>query len=567
MKRTLRTLLMGLMVLLAGNALTSCSIDDELQAAPEGQKGYVEFSLSRGAETRTAYAFDANRLNVTWSEGDKVVVETLTGDIIEVFDLVSGAGTATAKFAKSDSQLADKSGNVLIINAPGYSSEMDPKEYFVDLSNQEGKLDDLWKYDYFIFDATLNNGKIESPVFRPVVAILHFPKDFDFGITATKADLVFRGGDNKIGPLDAAGDITVKDVSLTDGKLDDDIYVTVLGTGTVPTSLKVGGKTFALPAITVAGKIYNFAESNLREMNKEPLTLEAINGGTITIKNPNGLVISYKVNDGTLVTSIKDDTGDIVIKVAAGDKVQLFGVNKSYGGLTKSDSTIIQCSADCYIYGNIMSLIDADNFDTATELKQDWTFTNLFENNTYIKNHDRMALILPATTLTVECYREMFRGCTGLTKAPELPATTMEKNCYSYMFYNCTGLTTAPEKLPATTLADACYYEMFIHCTSLTTAPELPAKELKSGCYSDMFHGCTSLTYLKCLATSIASGATNSPTYNWVKGVPASGTFVKDASVNYASGQFWDTSDEFGSTTRCAAKVLSDGNWTVSDAN
>ena len=82
-----------------------------------------------------------------------------------------------------------------------------------------------------------------------------------------------------------------------------------------------------------------------------------------------------------------------------------------------------------------------------------------------------------------------------------------------------------------------------------------------------MFYGCTSLTYLKCLATSIASGATNSPTYNWVKGVPASGTFVKDASVNYASGQFWDTSDEFGSTTRCAAKVLSDGNWTVSDAN
>ena len=158
----------------------------------------------------------------------------------------------------------------------------------------------------------------------------------------------------------------------------------------------------------------------------------------------------------------------------------------------------------------------------------------------------------------------MFSGCTGLTTAPELPATKLASYCYSDMFYYCTGLTTAPEKLPATTLADACYYEMFIHCSSLTTAPELPAKELKSGCYSDMFHGCTSLTYLKCLATSIASGATHSPTSNWVIGVPASGTFVKDASVRFGSGEFWNTSEEYGSTTSCAAKAIA--NWTVQDA-
>ena len=517
MKKTLRILLMGLMAFLSGNALTSCHNDDMLPVAPEGQKGYVEFSLSRGAETRTAYALnDANGLNVTWSEGDKVVVETTSGDIIEVFDLVSGAGTAMAKFAKKDSRFADKSGGVFIINAPGYSSEMDPTEYFVDLSNQEGDLDDLWKYDYFIFDATLNNGKIESPVFRAFVAILHFPKDFDFGVTATTADLVFCGGDNKIGPPDPAGDITVKDVSLTDGKLDDDIYVTISGTA-VPTLLKVSNKTFALPAIKEAGKIYNFAESNLREVDTTPLTLEPVSENiSVTISNPLKLTIGYRVlaaDEIMEVGSFNETTFHITI--GTGVKLQLFGDNTTYAtGTLTGQYTNIQCDGGCYIYGNFMSLISADDFALKTKLTDDYTFVGLFRNNGQIKNHDSKALTLPATTLATYCYVSMFEGCTNLTKAPALPA-----------------------------------------------------KELKNGCYVYMFNNCTSLNYLKCLATSIASDATASPTYNWLGSVPASGTFWKDASVNYAFNEFWDTSTELGSATRCAAKVLADGNWNVRNAN
>ena len=75
-----------------------------------------------------------------------------------------------------------------------------------------------------------------------------------------------------------------------------------------------------------------------------------------------------------------------------------------------------------------------------------------------------------------------------------------------------------------------------------------------------MFNNCTSLTYVKCLATSIASDATTSPTHNWLRSVPTSGTFVKDASVEKNSGQFWDTSTPYGSTTKCAA--LDVKNWT-----
>lgn len=70
-----------------------------------------------------------------------------------------------------------------------------------------------------------------------------------------------------------------------------------------------------------------------------------------------------------------------------------------------------------------------------------------------------------------------------------------------------------------------------------------------------------SLTYVKCLATSIASDATTSPTYNWLRSVPASGTFVKDASVDYGSGEFWDTTTQFGSTTKCAAQDVANWTW------
>ena len=74
---------------------------------------------------------------------------------------------------------------------------------------------------------------------------------------------------------------------------------------------------------------------------------------------------------------------------------------------------------------------------------------------------------LEQTKLAVRCYRHMFKGCTGLTSAPELPATTLGNYCYQSMFEGCTGLTSAPE-LPATTLGNYCYQYMFSGCTNLS---------------------------------------------------------------------------------------------------
>ena len=97
------------------------------------------------------------------------------------------------------------------------------------------------------------------------------------------------------------------------------------------------------------------------------------------------------------------------------------------------------------------------------------------------------------------------------------------------MFDSCTSLTVAPSKLPATTLVDSCYKYMFNGCTSLTVAPELPATTLAETCYICMFYGCTNLSSITCLATNISA---NGCTANWVKGVIASGTFTKAASMS-----------------------------------
>lgn len=150
---------------------------------------------------------------------------------------------------------------------------------------------------------------------------------------------------------------------------------------------------------------------------------------------------------------------------------------------------------------------------------------------------------LPAMSVPVDAYNGMFKNCTSLVSAPELPATTLSNFCYSEMFYHCLSLTTAPSILPATTLAEYCYNWMFKE-TAITTAPVLPATTFENAdcwdgvaryCYNDMFRGCSNLTYIKMMLVDTPIGQSSqsawslrSFTADWVRGVAASGTFVKN---------------------------------------
>ena len=86
----------------------------------------------------------------------------------------------------------------------------------------------------------------------------------------------------------------------------------------------------------------------------------------------------------------------------------------------------IKCNSDCYIYGNIMSLLSKDNFATMTELPYAYTFQNLFQGNTYIYHTEGKDLVLPATVLRKQCYYNMFNGCTNMNYlkclATDIPA-------------------------------------------------------------------------------------------------------------------------------------------------
>jgi hypothetical protein len=243
-------------------------------------------------------------------------------------------------------------------------------------------------------------------------------------------------------------------------------------------------------------------------MKSTPLTLEAKTAGAVVkfMANENAVAkdIEYSTDGGTTWTAGNTAAPGVSVTLTnVGDKVMFRGTTNTYAVVIPGTSPSnpgtyqwnnISCTEDCYVYGNIMSLVDATNFATNTSLPTGtYTFYNLFYDNSKIYNHDTKTLELPATTLVNYCYKYLFQNCTSLTKAPELPATTLAEGCYEQMFWHCEALTTAPE-LPATTLANNCYSYMFAFCSALTTAPALPATTLAEICYSGMFFYCTALT-------------------------------------------------------------------------
>ena len=207
----------------------------------------------------------------------------------------------------------------------------------------------------------------------------------------------------------------------------------------------------------------------------------------------------------------------LTIPLAPGERVYLRANTNTWTEDYTDHNHIIFGSSK--IGGNIMSLLYYDDFADKTSLPASryGAFYHIF------RQYDNVG-----TTYYT------FKPNTILQDASELllPATTLTSNCYARMFNVCTSLTTAPE-LPATTLANECYSGMFSNCTSLTTAPELPATTLANDCYSNMFYNCTSLNHINCQATDISAAYC---TNNWVYNVASSGTFVTPSPLIWTRG-------------------------------
>ena len=330
---------------------------------------------------------------------------------------------------------------------------------------------------------------------------------------------------------------------------------------------------FIKPNVSLCVEENEVHYNDLTNYKDEYLTFVAKESGTFTFTPKNSNVISYSTDGGETWTQ-----GDTV-SVNNGDKVMWKGTMTpaSLQGIGNFSST-----AEFDVQGNATSLLFGDNYKGQTDLTgKNYAFYRLFYQNTKVINAENLSL--SATTLAARCYSQMFNGCTSLTTTPELPAETLADYCYNAMFYNCTGLVTAPElpaetlasncyysmfegctnlttapelpaetlaivcyrsmfqgctslttapQLPAETLADSCYEYMFADCTSLTTAPELPAETLESSCYKYMFYGCTNLNYIKAMFIITPSAYY---TQDWVNGVSATGTFVKNSAASWTT--------------------------------
>ena len=317
------------------------------------------------------------------------------------------------------------------------------------------------------------------------------------------------------------------------------------------------------------------------DYSSQYLTFEALEDGTFTFTPLNDNVVRYSLNNGR--TWVNGNS----IQVINGKKVLVKG--ELIPSSTLIGSGTFSSTGQFNVYGNIMSLLYGDNFIGEIDLTgYDAVFKNLFKDCNGLVNAEN--LILPATTLTYNCYSGMFYRCENLVTTPELPATTLANYCYGGMFQFCTSLVTAPElpatdlarycynylfagctslvnapELPATKMEEYCYNRMFEDCTSLTTAPELPAIILANNCYYCMFLNCTSLNYIKCLALDITA---TDCTKNWVEGVSSQGEFVSRYS-GWGTGRsgiptgwtetesvngYWTSLEEI---TGCAQKITS----------
>ena len=309
----------------------------------------------------------------------------------------------------------------------------------------------------------------------------------------------------------------------------------VAASGTFTKDVNMASWTTGNSGIPSGWTVVNHGE---HDYSQDYLTIEVISGTTnyglylgLDRGSESGATIEYSKNGGEWITATFGTSSTVLtnyLPIETGDVFRFRNINSNPSSTNFYNIGCNNYDVNLKVYGNIMSLVDGDNFTTLFALTKSYQFTRLFERNYALR--DASNLVLPATLLTSSCYYGLFLGCQQLTAVPVLPATTLAGGCYSTMFQACTGLINAPE-LPATTLAEGCYRSMFQGCTGLTSAPELPATTLNYSCYYQMFYNCSNLKYVKCLAEENGYG-----TGGWLENVSPNGTFVKKSGSTWTTG-------------------------------
>lgn len=389
-----------------------------------------------------------------FESGDRLFVEHRDGETLKLYgvlNLVSGEGTGIARFegeleclddfvpeentllnatlvgaGAADGFFSISSSVVTGVNYPSSVSYATLPElvrkysYFTGSSTYDAKnFNNLTQQSVFLlFSLEVNRTKLDDPM-ETTVAI----KKNDNTVLAV-TDVPVTG-------LSAVGYIQCPAVIPVSKNPD------MQSAGIWADELKCGDD-FASDLLLAVNHYYSVKRSSLLT---DWFRIKATQDGTTVTFNYTGDGIKYSLDGGEEWNDYNTKTG---ISLSAGQSVCFQGSRTNYknakaeGGSTygaPAGTPIFEATKKCYIAGNIMTLL-ADRENLSDEAF-DGAFSKDGKDNTWTDMDPADPLLLPATTLTLRCYKGMFRRCTVLQYAPDLPAETPALECYSGMFRQC----------------------------------------------------------------------------------------------------------------------------------
>ena len=367
-----------------------------------------------------------NGLAAYWRESDQVTVQSAAGRTIGTMTPQT-VGSASTRL-KAQLTEAVNLGDQLHLIFP---------RTIRDYTGQVGTLDDIaTKYDYATADVTVDavQGTAFSTTdatFANQQAIVKF--SLMSGTSALSASSLTISATGLKTSGSATGEVTITPASATNT-----LFAALSGVENQTVSLTAsdGTDTYtytqSTPKTFANGKYYEVTVNMTKYVPPfnpftEPLTLEAVGDhspGNTEITILNAVQLQYSKDK----TNWHDwpEEGTVALS-HAGERLYLRGTNATQTDY--SDNTRIACTYPCYVYGNIMSLLDRENFATKTTLPYESTFTKLFFENKNIMHADGKDLVLPAKVLTENCYSQMFYGCTHLNHIRCLATDISAKDC------------------------------------------------------------------------------------------------------------------------------------------
>lgn len=413
MKKILSNIYLLAALFMIGAAITSCSKSDDTptpEPKPVGPTTYtMTIKASKGGDAKTrALSLNGSTLTATWKAGEKVYVYNVTestdlGGYLEA----QGDGASTTLMGTLTGTIKADDELTLKFCSPNYYATQDGTlEYIAANCDYATARVDV--------NSVSNTGNITpkaaTTAFTNHQAIVKFTlKDYNgAALSPNPTTLTVKYGENGENSISLSIPPSTYNTN-GDGVL----YVAIPGITNQKVTLTatVGNDahntyTYVKSGVTFTNGQYYAINVSMVNPYKTPLTLECCaTDGAAAVWVTDYSNLEYKVDDGEWATySINQ------INLSNGQKVSFRGTNSTTGS---SQYMQIHCNDNCYIYGNIMSLLYED-FATKTTLPYENTFVSLFQGNAYIKHTEGKDLVLPATKLISQCYTNMFNGCTQL---------------------------------------------------------------------------------------------------------------------------------------------------------